>query len=62
MMNSNGFIALADLDYFWTNGEAKRIISGYKSGKKIKELSGMVRRPIEEVAILIIDLGKKGKI
>lgn len=62
MMNSKGFIALADLDYYWTNGEAKRIINGYKNGKKIIELSKLVRRPIEEIALLLIDLGKKGKI
>ena len=62
MMSSNGFIVLADLNYYWTNGEAKRVINGYKSGKKIIELSTIVRRPIEEIALLLIDLGKKGKI
>jgi hypothetical protein len=62
MMSSNGFIVLADLNYYWTNGEAKRVINGYKSGKKIIELSTIVRRPIEEIALLLIDLGKKDKI
>jgi hypothetical protein len=61
-MDSKGFIVLTDLNYYWTNTQAKKIINGYKSGNKIIELSELVRRPIEEVALLLIDLGKKNKI
>lgn len=63
MSNNTGkVIALIDLNFFWEAWEVKKIIDGYNKKLHIKQLSKLVHRSIDEVAVLLIHLGREGKI
>ena len=59
---SQKVIALIDLNFDWTQNEVTKVIRGYRNKMNIKQLAKLVRRPVDEVAILLIHLGREEKI
>ena len=53
-------IALDDLNFFWTLTEARKVKQGYRKKLHISEIAKNVNRPQDEVALLIMDLGRRG--
>ena len=58
----NHYIACLDLDFSWNENSLNKVIRYWNSGYHIDEISKKVKRKIDEVAILIIDLKRKGEI
>lgn len=58
----NNYIACFDLDFSWNEKQVERVIAYWRSGYHIAEIAKKVDRIIDEVAILIIDLARTGKI
>ena len=59
---SQKVIALIDLNFDWTQNEVTKVTRGYRNKMNIKQLAKLVRRPVDEVAILLIHLGREEKI
>ena len=55
-------IALQDLDFFWEDADVKKVSELYKESCGIRAISKRISRPVDEVAILIMDLGRKGEL
>lgn len=55
-------IALDDLDFFWTERQVQKMIVMYNKKMHISDISKKFRRPQEECALLIMDLGRRGMI
>jgi hypothetical protein len=55
-------IALQDLDFYWSDADVKKVSKLYKESCGIRTISKTISRPVDEVAILIIDLGRKGEL
>lgn len=53
------YIACEDLNFAWIKAEIATVKMAWNAGKPIWEIASLVRRPEEEVAILIIDLNGK---
>lgn len=62
LLENTKIIALIDLDFGWTNKEVEKILQASKRKMHIKQMAKIVRRPIDEVAVLLIHLGREGKI
>lgn len=58
----NDYIALLDLDFSWNKKQLNRVKVYWEAGYHIAEIAEKVDRIIDEVAILIIDLSRKGEI
>ncbi len=56
------YIALEDLDFAWEPNEIETISNMWESGKSILKISEKTEREIDEVALLLMDLARKGKI
>jgi hypothetical protein len=56
------YIACEDLDFVWDEHDLIEFVNDWKSGKSIYELSSKFEREQDEVAILIMDLARKGMI
>lgn len=56
------WIALEDLDFGWNLLDVQKVLEMAKELRYIKDIAKEVNRPIDEVTILIIDLGRKGMI
>lgn len=53
-------IALEELNFFWSSQEIEKVKQAYRNKLHISQIALNMRRPQEEVAILIMDLGRKG--
>jgi len=56
------YIACLDMDFSWFPAEVEKIINAWQVGKPIWEIAEELNRCPDEVAILFIDLARKGKI
>lgn len=63
-MNSfyNDYIACFDLDFSWNEQQLNRVKVYWEAGYHIADIAEKADRIIDEVAILIIDLSRKGEI
>lgn len=50
------YIACQDWNFAWLKSEVARVKLSWKAGRPIWEIAAQVRRPQEEVVILILDL------
>jgi len=50
------------MNFFWNYDDVEKVINAYKRKKNIIELGKIVGRSRDEVAVLIMDLGRKGLI
>ena len=55
-------IALADLDFSWYPHEVLKVRKMWQTGARIEDIAKAVNRDCDEVAILLIDLARHGKI
>lgn len=56
------WIPLDDMDFLWDLRDVQKVIDAYKENLHIGKIAKLVRRPQDEVAILIMDLGRKDMI
>lgn len=56
------YIPLEDLNWEWRTRDIAIVIVLWKQGDPIDRIAKLVRRSIDEVAILLIDLRRKGLI
>lgn len=56
------YIACLDMDFSWYPVEVNKVINMWQEGKSIWEIAEEQNRCPDEVAILIIDLARRGKI
>ena len=55
-------IALADLDFSWYTHEVLKVRKMWQTGVHIEDIAKAVNRDCDEVAVLLIDLARDGKI
>lgn len=58
----NLYIALMDLDFSWFPSEVEQVQQLWQAGEHIADIAQQLRRDEDEVAILIIDLARQGKV
>lgn len=56
------YIALEDIDFIWSEKEVKKFRLMWDSDFSIKEIASKLKRPIDDVAMLIYDQALKSKI
>jgi hypothetical protein len=56
------YIALEDLNFAWLEEEIVTVIQMWSEGRPIWDIADALKRPQEEVLILLIDMGMKGGI
>ena len=56
------YIACLDLNFGWRPFDVARVREAWKVGTPIDEIARTVRRDVDEVAVLLIDLARKGEI
>jgi len=56
------YIACDGMDFSWYPGEVELICQMYVEGKRLADMSERVNRDPDEVAILIMDLARNGRI
>lgn len=55
-------IALEDLDLSFTRAEVAAVIEGWRRGDHVADIADRIRRDPDEVAVLLIDLARCGRI
>lgn len=56
------YIACYDMNFSWLQQDVKKVIRLWEYGLSLKEMGKHLRRDLDEIAILLMDLGRKGKI
>jgi len=56
------YIALEDLNFAWLEEEIVTVIQMWSEGRPIWDIADALKRPQEEVLILLVDLSMKGGI
>ena len=56
------YIALSELDFSWYPGEVEQVAQLWREGLHIADIAEKMKRDIDEVAILIMDLARKNKV
>lgn len=56
------YIACLDLNFGWRPFDVARVSEAWKAGMHVADIAAMVRRDCDEVAVLCIDLARKGEI
>lgn len=56
------YIACLDWNFGWLKSEIARVKLSWKAGRPIWEIAAQVRRPQEEVCILLLDLIVNGEL
>jgi hypothetical protein len=56
------YIALEDLNFAWLEEEIVTVIQMWSEGRPIWDIADALKRPQEEVLILLIDMSMKGGI
>ena len=56
------YIALSELDFSWYHAEVEKIKKLWAYGLHIAKIAEMLERDIDEVAVLIMDLARRGVI
>ncbi|MGE6593019.1 helix-turn-helix domain-containing protein [Bacillus mycoides] len=58
----NLYIALEELDMFWDEDEVSRVKGAWKKNESVFAIGEKLQRNPDEVALLIMDLARKGVI
>ena len=53
------YIALSELDFSWYPGEVEQVAQLWRDGIHIADIAEKMKRDIDEVAILIMDLARR---
>jgi hypothetical protein len=53
------YIALSELDFSWYPGEVEQVAQLWREGIHIADIAEKIKRDIDEVAILIMDLARR---
>lgn len=56
------YIALMDLDFSWSPTEINTVKCMWREDKHIADISETIGRDQDEIAVLLIDLSRQGKI
>jgi hypothetical protein len=56
------YIPLDDMNFAWKMEQVNKVIECYKQKMHIRDIAKTIKRPQDECAILIMDLGRKGVI
>ena len=56
------YIALSELDFSWYPGEVGQVAQLWRKGLPVADIAERMERDIDEVAILIMDLARRGVI
>jgi hypothetical protein len=56
------YIALEDLNFAWLEEEIVTVIQMWSEGRPIWDIADALKRPQEEVVVLLIDMSMKGGI
>lgn len=56
------YIALDDLNFAWIEEEILAVLAAWEAGRPLWEIADQVRRPQEEVMVLLMDLSRKGAV
>lgn len=56
------YIALTDIDFSFYEEEIEEVIDSWEDGEHISDIAEKLDREVDEIAVLIIDLGRKGKL
>jgi len=56
------YIACIDMDFSWYPAEVRQVAEDYAAGVSLLDMADKLRREPDEVAILIMDLARKGRI
>lgn len=54
------YIALSELDFSWYPGEVEQVAQLWRKGLPVADIAERMERDIDEVAILIMDLARRG--
>lgn len=55
------YIALSELDFSWYRGEVEQVAQLWRKGLPVADIAEKMKRDIDEVVILIMDLARKKK-
>lgn len=55
------YVVLDDINFTWTKFEIKQILNLWNKGKSIHYISTSIQREVDEIALLIMDLGEYPK-
>ncbi|MED0677480.1 helix-turn-helix domain-containing protein [Aneurinibacillus thermoaerophilus] len=58
----NIYIACEDLNFFWDEDQVSEVIAMWNMGLPVEYIASNFGREVDETAILIFDLARKGKI
>jgi hypothetical protein len=58
----NIYIALSDIEFYWSKDEILNVVKCWNYGYSIGEIANEVKRPDDEVALLIISVNSERKI
>lgn len=58
-MNMTNYIPLEDMNFIWKVEQVNKVIECYNLGMNIRQIAKTVKRPNDECAVLIMDLGRK---
>ena len=53
------YIALSELDFSWYRGEVEQVAQLWRKGMPVADIAEKMKRDIDEVAILIMDLARR---
>ncbi len=56
------YIALDDLNFDWRPSDLHRVAAWYREGKPLSYMASYLRRDHDEVALLVMDLSRRGEI
>ena len=56
------YIALSELDFSWYPGEVEQVAQLWREGLPVADIAEKMERDVDEVAILIMDLARRGVI
>lgn len=56
------YVACMDMDFSWTDVEVQRVTAWWRNGLPLPEMADRLDRDCDEVAILVMDLRRRGRI
>ena len=58
----NPYIALEDLNFDWALKDIQKFDHLWNEGKSLQEIARILKRPQDEIVVIILDRARKGKI
>lgn len=62
LIPNNPYIALEDLNFDWSVKDIEKFDALWREGKPLQEIAKILKRPQDEIAVIILDRARKGKI